>query len=252
MQDLHDKYKDKGLVVMAPHCQAGERDALEMFLLKRGVTYAVALKADTSDYPGSGIPRAAIIDVDGKIVWQGSPNGGGVDKMIEDELKRVDFYGMGLLMKAEKGIAKKLHHLAPKLGSAWTDLQKAKEKEGAAPEIGQVIERLTAHAEGLLANAKKLLELGDYVAAEAQCAEIERLYKGCEWQDKAEELKKEIKAKPDYKDVAKAGAIWQQVKAKAGKPKDAVLMARAIVAKWPDTYYGKQADKVVRLLESSK
>lgn len=252
MQDLHDKYKDKGLVVMAPHCQAGERDVLEMFLMKRSVTYAVALKADTSQYPGQGIPRAAIIDVDGKIVWQGHPNGGGVDKMIEDELKRVDLFGMNLLAKVDKGIAKKLHHLAPKLGSAWTDLQKAKEKADAPAEIGQVIERLTGHAEGLLAHAKKLVEQGDYLGAEAQCAEIERLYKGCEWADKAEELKKEIKAKEDYKDVAKAGAIWMQVKAKAGKPKDAVGLARAIVAKWPDSFYGKQADKVVRLLESSK
>lgn len=252
MQELHDKYKDKGLVVMAPHCQDAERDALEIFLLKRGVTYAVAMKADTSDYPGKGIPRAGLVDVDGKIVWQGNPNGGGLEKMIEDELKKVDLFGMQLLMKAEKGIAKKLHHLAPKLGSAWTDLQKAKDKEGAAPEIATVIERLTAHAEGLLAHAKKLVELGDYLGAEAQCAEIEKLYKGCEWADKAEDLKKELKAKPDYKDVTKAGSLWTMVKAKAGKAKDAVPIAKALVAKFPDTYYGKQADKVVRLLESSK
>jgi hypothetical protein len=252
VQELHDKYKDKGLVVLAPHCQSAERDVLEMFLLKRSVTYAVALKADTSDYPGNGIPRAGLVDVDGKIVWQGNPNGGGLEKMIEDELKKVDLYGMNVLAKAEKAIAKKLHPQAPKLGAAWTDLQKAKAKEGAAPEVGATIERLTAHAEGLLAHAKKLAEQGDYLGAEEQAGQIEKLYKGCEWADKAAEFKKELKAKDDYKDVAKAGQIWLQVKAKAGKAKEAVPLAKALAAKFADTYYGKQADKVVRLLESSK
>jgi hypothetical protein len=251
VQGLHDKYKDKGLVVMAPHCQSAERDTLEMFLLKRGVTYAVALKADTSDYPGSGIPRGALIDVDGKIIWQGHPSGSEFEGLLEKELKKVDLYGEKLLIKSEKGIAKKL--FMGKLGAAWDDLEKAKAKEDAGPEIGVVIERLTTRAEAMLASATKLAEAGDYVGAEEQCKEIEKLFKGCKWADDAKAFVKELKAKEDYKTVSTAGKIWSQVATMAnGKEKNAIAMAQALVAKYPETYYGKQADKVVRLLKSTK
>lgn len=258
MQDLHDKYKDKGLLVFAPHVQSADKDELEMFLLKRGVTYHVAVKSDTSDYPGRGIPRAAVIDVDGKIVWQGHPNGGECDKVIERELKRVDQYGAKTIVKNHKAIAMNL--LKGKLGAAWTAMQKIKGKkeEGgktvASSELDLCIERLKTEAEALLGRAKQQVEVGDYLGGEATCTEVEKKFKGSEWADKAKAFKKEIKDKSDYKDVKKAGAMWAKIKAQASEKKSvAIAIANQLAnSKFKDTWYGQQAAKVARLLDGVK
>ena len=258
VQDLHDEYKSQGLVVMAPHVQSADREALEVLVLKHGITYAVAVKSDTSDYPGRGIPRGALINVDGQIVWQGHPGSSEFEKLLKKELKRVDLYGGRLIYKTDKAIAKKL--LTNKLGSAWKALEKkgatkakAEGVTSASSNLDIVVARLTAKAEGMLAQAKRMVEAGDYLGGELKCTEVERLFKGSAWAAKAKAFKKEIKAKDDYKTVKKAGGLWMKIKVLSnGKGKQAIQYAKILQAKFGDTWYGKQADKVARLLRSSR
>lgn len=256
VQDLHETYKDKGLLVFAPHVQSADRETLEMFLLKRGATYPVAVRSNTSDYPGRGIPRAAIIGVTGKIIWEGHPGGGECKDIIEQELKKVDLYGEKAILKTHKAVAK--HIFKTKLGDAYAAAQKEQSaKKDGEPDasLAAVIERLAAKAKAMLARAEKMVEAGDYFGGDAKYADVEKLFKGSEFADTAKEARKAIKAKDDYKDVKKAWAIWTQIEKKAAdKKKDAIAMAGMLVGnpKFAGTYYGKQADKVARLLGTVK
>lgn len=253
MQGLHDKYKDQGLVVFAPHVQSADRETLEMFLLKRGVTYPVAVRSNTSDYPGRGIPRAAIIGVNGKIIWEGHPSSSQCEETIEAELKKVDLYGERVILKSHKGIAKNI--FKGKLGDAYKAIAKETSGESADAGLLAVKTRIESKAKAMLALAEKMVEAGDYFGGDAKYTEVEKLFKGSEFADQAKEAKKAIKAKDDYKDVKKAFAIWSQVKTNASKKKkQAIQMAEMLSgnAKLADTFYGKEAAKVARLLDSVK
>lgn len=252
MQGLHDKFKDKGLVVLAPHCQDADRDKLEVFALKHGITYPVGMKCDTSGYPGQGIPRAAVIGVDGTVLWQGNPNGGSVEKLIEAEIPKVDMWGERGLVKTQKGIATKL--MQRKLGAAHAELKKLAPDGGTAPtEVQTALTRLEAYQKGLLDRALKAQEAGDFGRATELATECEKTFKGSDLEAGATKFLEELKKVDGYDKGMKAFRAWQQLEKKAAdKPKDAAALAKSVASAFGDTYYGKRAEVVARMIESSK
>lgn len=253
VQGLHEEFKDKGLLVFAPHVQSADRETLEMFLLKRGATYPVAVRSNTSDYPGKGIPRGAIIGVNGKIIWEGHPGSSQCDDIIKEELKKVDLYGERTIIKSHKAIAKNI--FKGKLGDAYKAITKAAEKGTPDAGLQLVGTRLESKAKAMIARAEKMVEAGDYFGGDAKYAAVEKMFKGTEFADSCKAARKAIKGMDDYKNVKTAFTIWSQIKTKASsKKKDAINMAGMLVnnPKYADTYYGKQAEKVQRLLGSVK
>src|SRR5262249_43663488 len=71
LQSLHEKYKDKGLVVIGidPYDDVKEDD-MKNFLAKRGITYLTLFGAKeiAKEYRVSGYPTLYIIGRDGRIV----------------------------------------------------------------------------------------------------------------------------------------------------------------------------------------
>ena len=252
MQGLHDKFKDKGLVILAPHCQDADREKLEVFVLKHGITYPIGMKCDTSGYPGQGIPRAALIGVDGTVLWQGNPNGGNLEKMIEAEIPKVDVFGERGLVKSQKAIATKL--MQRKLGAAHAELKKLAPDGGTAPaEVQAALTRVEAYAKALLDRARKAQEAGDVGRATDLGTECEKSFKGSDLEAEATKFLAELKKTEGYDKAMKAYKAWAMLEKKAAdKPKDAATLAKSVAAGFADTYYGKRAEVVARLIESSK
>ena len=87
LNELHKKFKDKGLVVIGQNCWEKDESQVETFIKKMGdkMTYRVALDDKTSDKKGAmaktwmeaagrdGIPSAFLVDTKGKIAWIGHP-----------------------------------------------------------------------------------------------------------------------------------------------------------------------------------
>lgn len=71
MQSLHEKYKDRGVVVVGidPY-DSPVKDEMVTFLAKRGITYTVLFSDHklTETYHVHGFPTLFILDRDGKIV----------------------------------------------------------------------------------------------------------------------------------------------------------------------------------------
>ncbi len=83
LQKLHEKYGDKGLVILGFNCSDDKNIALE-FLRENGASFPTildssdaAMKVQFRDYKGSGVPLNYVIDPQGKIVdaWYGYEEG---------------------------------------------------------------------------------------------------------------------------------------------------------------------------------
>ncbi len=90
LQRLHEKYSEKGLKVIGidPY-DTKEKDEIDTFLAKRGVTYTVLLggKDVAKDYHVSGYPTIYLIDRQGKILFTQVGYGDGTEVKIEEIIK---------------------------------------------------------------------------------------------------------------------------------------------------------------------
>ena len=87
VNEIYNKYKDKGLVVIGQNCWERTESQVEPFVKKMGdkMTYRVALDDKTASKDGAmadtwmaaagrnGIPSAFLVDTKGKIAWIGHP-----------------------------------------------------------------------------------------------------------------------------------------------------------------------------------
>jgi len=87
LNEIYEKYKDKGLVVIGQNCWEHDDDLVAPFVKKMGdkMTYRVALDDKTTDKKGAmaktwmeaagrnGIPSAFLVDTKGVIAWIGHP-----------------------------------------------------------------------------------------------------------------------------------------------------------------------------------
>jgi len=86
LQDLHERYQDKGLNVIGINPVDTKEDDIEKFLIKRGVSYPVLLegKEVSSQYHVSAYPTIYLLDQEGKILFVQVGYGEGVKAMLEE------------------------------------------------------------------------------------------------------------------------------------------------------------------------
>lgn len=87
LNEIHNKYKDKGLIVIGQDCWEKDESLVEPFIQKMGdkMTYRVALDDKAGSEAGkmaetwmqaagqNGIPSAFLVDTKGRIAWIGHP-----------------------------------------------------------------------------------------------------------------------------------------------------------------------------------
>jgi hypothetical protein len=102
----HDReFKDQGLVTILVESQGNDERTLTAFLWKtfpdNGAFTCTGVGLPIP--PSRGIPHAAVIGVDGTILWAGNPNAGSkrIDELIAQELEKVK-KGWGDTTEAKK------------------------------------------------------------------------------------------------------------------------------------------------------
>lgn len=90
LQSLHEKYKDKGLVVVGLDPYDDKEDNLASFLAKRDVDYTIlyASKDIAKTYRVSGYPTIFLISKDGRILYVQVGYGEGVEAKLEEIIAR--------------------------------------------------------------------------------------------------------------------------------------------------------------------
>lgn len=133
LQELQEKYGSKGFTVLGSHCQTNGPNVVE-FLKQARVTFPVyqGISIPEAPIPG-GIPFAALIGTDGKVVAMGYP-GTLYDKVEAEMAKCTGGYPIlsGLELKKYKSLAKSLvpngRNIEAKLVSVREEADKGNEE----------------------------------------------------------------------------------------------------------------------------
>ena len=90
LQSLHEKYKDKGLVVVGLDPYDDKEDNLASFLAKRDVDYTIlyASKEIAKTYRVSGYPTIFLVSKDGRVLYVQVGYGEGVEAKLEEIIAR--------------------------------------------------------------------------------------------------------------------------------------------------------------------
>ena len=179
LNELHNKFKDKGLVVIGQDVWEQKQEAVVPFVKKMGdkMTYRVALDSVEGDDKGAmastwmeaagqgGIPTAFVVDKQGKIAWIGHPM-----KLKEPLLEQI-LQGKYDLQKAAAEAAERAKN-EERSNSLWTEFQqqsRAREWDKAEATLSKVEALLPEEDRDNLASTRfnLLLSRKDYKRAYA-------------------------------------------------------------------------------------
>ncbi|PYJ03066.1 MAG: hypothetical protein DME25_13650 [Verrucomicrobia bacterium] len=137
LNEIANKYKDKGLIVIGQNCwEENDETAVAPFIKKMGekMTYRVALDDKSDSKKGkmsdtwmaaagrNGIPSAFLVDTKGKIAWIGHP------MQLKEQIIEDVLAGKFDTHKAAEAYEKEQGNMA-KLRIIWSDLHVAMQKK---------------------------------------------------------------------------------------------------------------------------
>ncbi len=136
LNEIHNKYKDKGLIVIGQDCWERDDGLVAPFVEKMAdkMTYPVALDDKESDKKGqmaqtwmaaagrNGIPSAFLVDTKGMIAWIGHP------MQLKDSVIEEVLAGKFDVQKAAQDYDKQ-QKTAAKVNAAWTEVSRAMQQK---------------------------------------------------------------------------------------------------------------------------
>lgn len=178
---LHDQFGAQGLHVLLVESQAHKREETLAFTLQAFPGHGAqgVLGADSPfSVEGAGLPKTALVGVDGKVAWI-SDKGGSLEKILEDQLSRLHQVN-GELDKSLKSVTKDLNTRA--LGKAVTTARAAAAKAADGSKAKADAEALVAHleksVERRMAMAERLLKAGRAAKARAALVNLQKQVAG--------------------------------------------------------------------------
>lgn len=191
LNEIHNKYKDKGLVVIGQDVWERDTSLVEPFIKKMGdkMTYRVAL--DTTEQGDAqagkmaetwmkaagqnGIPTAFLVDQKGRVAWIDHPM-----SLKEETLDKVLAGTYDIDKAAEEQISREKNK--EKLQAVWTDLNKhmsKKEWKEAEAKLAEAEKLMPGdeHNALVLLKFKLLAGKGDYKAAYKLAEEVSDAHK---------------------------------------------------------------------------
>lgn len=209
VQGLWTKHGGKGLHIFLVESQGGTLEDITKYAAERGLTFPMPIRNGSSfeNYPGgSGLPYAFVIGPDNKVVWQGRS---GYEAVIETQLKRIKYPGLGKL-----DVAKELEKSATLFGTgefakAAEEAAKVKEKKGddaaVVADADYIIARVEARATALRGKIDAAKGARRYHEAVKGLETLSgKGFKGMEAATAAEAELKELKADKTIKEELKA------------------------------------------------
>lgn len=178
LNEIHEKYKDKGLIVIGQNCWERDESKVAPFIQTMGkkMTYRVAMDDKTGSSRGkmaetwmtaagqNGIPSAFLVDTEGRIAWIGHPM-----QLKEDVIEKV-LAGKFDVQKAAADYAREKKNTAA-LNKAWGELNqavRAKDWPAAEAKLAEAEPLLPEGSKDAAAFMRFNIELGKGDSAAAQ------------------------------------------------------------------------------------
>lgn len=201
----------KGLVTILIESQGADQAALESFLAERFPdNQAMACVSQSTTLPsGSGLPSAALVGIEGELLWSGNPirDEKKIEELITVELqKRHAGFGE---TKAEVDVRRQIYGAQDydKALSAIDDVEDQELRTKLQAELESVVARR-------LAGVASMQKNGRWMAAKDEAKAIARAVGRAEpWKDKADELEDSFKDKQAKAEITAEKRVIQTLTA---------------------------------------
>jgi hypothetical protein len=254
LNELHEKYSDKGLTVLAVSGQSGA--AIEAFIEEFGCTYPTVSEKTNSAraYGATGVPRAYLINSNGRILWIGHP-GELPDSKIEEALEQTKILPpwRNALKSVKKAFLKDKYAVA--LALAEKEIEKGRLDEADLTAAEAIREWIVWYGSSTLEGAKADIEGGKLYEASRNLEHLSDLYAKHDYATQADAALKELLADPERKLEVKAGEKLAKALAAIQedelKPKKALAKLKPLLGnKYAETAAGKTAAELAEKLEA--
>lgn len=245
LNELHEKYKDKGLVVLGLTNES--RSATDGFCEKNSPEYPIVIESGDSMrlYQSKSFPTIVLIGADGRILSTANPSSQAIEAALENVRLRPALPDS--LKSADKALKKQEY------AKALDKLSKAKEEDAAVAK--EVADWITWFGQSSLESALKDKEAGEVYMAWRTLDGLEDSFKGHEIGDKAKAEAKAIMKDKALKNEVKAGSMLDEIRlelADAATPKSALKCLKPLLSrKYEETKAGKEAAKLAAELEAA-
>lgn len=240
---LQEEYGD-ALQVLFVECQGSTRDQYEAFAWKMKWMGGRAMWTDERPFAtvGNGLPETALVGVDGKILFQGYPDGK-IEELLAAEVKKAKEAPAGTAAALKKPWSS---FLKGDVGPAIAECEKLATDEAKAAR-----DEFVARAQRRIARVKKLVEEGLIVEADALVAKLARDVKGAPELETAVAAETARLAEPERAAERAASQAYTTFVGQVAKKKpfDApnVKKAEGLAEKHAGTKSGERAARFVAL-----
>jgi hypothetical protein len=248
LNELNEKYADKGLVVLAVTNEA--RSAVDDFVEKNSPKYPIVIEStDSISAVGShSFPTALLLGADGRVLQYGMAN----DQTIEQALESVKL--MPEIPESLDGVRKELHkqEYANAIKKLQGEIDHGHLEDADVETAKKLVEWIEWFGNTGLENAGKDKEAGKVYEAYLAYDDLADTFKHHEIGDKAKAAEEEILHDKDMKLEVKAGEKLAKIleEIRDATPKKALkALAPLLTHKYEDTAAGKRAAAMAKDLE---
>ena len=254
LNELHDKYGEKGLTVLAVAKQ--DRSSVEDFVEEFEARYPTVVEKSDSmrAYGRTSFPSAVLIGSNGCILWLGHP-GDLQDARIDQALEESKILPAWpeALKSAKRAFGKEKY--ADALSKVEKEIAKEKLAEDDAAAAEGIRDWILWYGTSTLEAVKQDVEGGKYYEASVNLQHVADLYKRHELAKQADAALKDLLSDPDRKLEVKAGdklaKVLREIEEDDLKPKKALLKLRPLLGKkYAETAAGKRAAELAEKLEA--
>lgn len=268
LNDLHEKYADKGVVIIGISDE--DDKTVRPFLKKMKMDYLVIAGSEAmKTYGVNGIPHAFIVDTNGIVQWDGHPGMPAFEQAIEkaiEETPPTRMLGGGpehnerVLTAAEKAIQ------AGDIELALVSLRRIDQKsimagEGHSTRLKSILANIEPIAQSKYDDAMKNLKNENYLEAIAAFKYLATNYNGIPSTigDKAAAQLKKLENDPRVQQAKRSAAneklannMLKRAKksAAADQHESAYRKLIALIEKYPETASADEAKKLVAVYEA--
>jgi thiol-disulfide isomerase/thioredoxin/DNA-binding transcriptional MerR regulator len=167
VQSLQEEYGERGLHIFAFEAQGhSAQETADTVRERGGRDYAVSAGGANNYQTDGGVPHGWLIGIDGTVIWQGNPGDANFDRILREEMAKVQFPGLGR-QEFDRALRASLgKYMRQELGVAISEAQEVLDGRRSSDEA-------KADAEYLIARYERIAERR---WAEAEQAEAARDY----------------------------------------------------------------------------
>lgn len=229
---IHQKYGPQGLAIIA--ITSDSKSSLADFIKQHGITYPVA--HDTRRevfrlYGVRGIPHCLLLDVRGKVVWEGHSASIPREK-IEQLLKEVQLYKLREVVDSLKPAKKYFESM--KFGKAWQAAQKVLTNENATEEekkdANYICQEVEKAARSKFESIDYYVNERYYLRAIKELKWVKKHFAGTKFSPQAQQRLRKLMQDKQVKREMRAARILEQLKyreTKARKRKEKLALAKS-------------------------